>query len=69
MLEYRLLACDTYADRFRVQITSGQEQSESGLGNEIGSALETYRAVVNGRVTPCALDDVMYDQNRKGIFG
>ena len=66
MLEYRLLVCNTYADRFRVQVASGSERSETCVGNHIGSALELYRALVHGRVTPCVLDDVMYDLCRQG---
>ena len=65
LLEYRLLVCNTYADRFRVLVLSGSERAESGVGNEIGEALERYRSVVHGRVTPCALEDVMYDLCRR----
>ena len=65
LLEYRLLVRNTYADRFRILITSGSERAEGGLGNEIGTALDCYRLVVDGRVTPCALEDVMYDLNRR----
>lgn len=65
LLEYRLLVCNTYADRFRVLVMSGCERAESSAGNEIGEALELYRSVVHGRVTPCALEDVMYDLCRR----
>ena len=66
MLEYRLLACETYHDRFRIRVTSGQEQIETGVGSEIGSALDCYRAVVHGRVTPCCLQEVMCDLSKPG---
>lgn len=64
MLEYRLLASDTVADKYRIRIISGGERSESCVGSHIDSALKCYRAVVSGRVTPCGLQDVMYDLNR-----
>lgn len=66
MLQYRLLAKETYQDRFRIRVTSGQEQTEASVGSDISSALNSYRAVVNGRVTPCCLHDVMYDLSRLG---
>lgn len=65
MLEYRLIACNTYADRFRIRVILGEERAEYGMGNDIDLALKCYRAVVRGRVTPCGLSDVMYDLCRE----
>ena len=65
LLEYRLVACNTYADRFRIRVILGEERAECGTGNDIDLALRCYRAVVRGRVTPCGLSDVMYDLCRE----
>ena len=64
LLRYRLLAGDSESDRFWVLITKGRERSTAGLGNDINRALRFYNMVVGGRVTPCGLQDVMYDLNQ-----
>ncbi len=61
ILDYRLVAYRSRTERFRIRITSGEEQVESTIGNDIDAALRVYRAVLHGRVTPCGLEDVMYD--------
>lgn len=61
ILDYRLNAYPSRIERFRIRITSGDECAESTIGNDIDAALRIYRAILHGRVTPCGLDDVMYD--------
>lgn len=61
LLDYRLVAYHSQTERFRIRITSGAETVESTVGNDIEAALRAYRAILNGRVTPCGLEDVMYD--------
>lgn len=61
ILDYRLIAYRSRTERFRIRITSGEERVESTVGNDIEAALRAYRAVLHGRVTPCGLEDVMYD--------
>ncbi len=64
LLRYRLFACESNINRFCILITKGRERSTAGLGNDINRALRFYNMVVGGRVTPCGLQDVMYDLNR-----
>ena len=61
LLNYRLLVCGGEKSRFLVRITSGGEQMEAELGNQVTPALKLYHAIVRGRVTPCGLPDVMAD--------
>lgn len=61
LLDYRLVACQSPSERFRICVASGDERVESVIGNDLEAALRTYRTVLQGRVTPCALEDVMYD--------
>lgn len=61
LLEYRLMVCNTYADRFRIRVQKGEERAEYSLGNDVEEAIRRYRAVVRGRVTPCGLEDVMLE--------
>ena len=61
ILEYRLLVSDTSAGRFRIRISKSDERSEFVIGNDIDVAMRIYHAVVRGRVTPCALQDVLGD--------
>lgn len=61
ILDYRLVAYQSRTERFRIRITSGEERVESTIGNDIEAAVRVYRAVLRGRVTPCGLEDVMYD--------
>lgn len=64
ILEYRLLVCNTYADRFRIRVQKGEERAEHSLGNDVEEAIRQYRAVVRGRVTPCGLEDVMCELSK-----
>ena len=58
LLNYCLFACNDRVNRFRLCVTLGSERCEVVLGNSIDSALQFYREVLGGRVTPCALPDV-----------
>ena len=62
LLNYQLLVCNGRESRFLVRITSGEEQMEAELGDQVTSALKLYHALVRGRVTPCGLLDVMADR-------
>ena len=62
LLNYQLLVCNGGESRFCVRITSGGEQMEAELGNQVTPALKLYHAIVRGRVTPCGLPDVMADR-------
>ncbi len=62
LLNYRLLVCNGGGSRFLVRITSGEEQMEAELGNQVTPAIKLYHALVRGRVTPCGLLDVMADR-------
>ena len=61
LLNYQLLVYNGEGSRFRVRITSGGEQMEAELGNQVTPAIKLYHAIVRGRVTPCGLPDVMAD--------
>ena len=61
ILDYRLVAYQSQTERFRIRVTSGKETVESTVGSDIEAALRAYRAILGGRVTPCGLEDVMYD--------
>ena len=64
LLRYRLMAGESEINRFSILITKGRERSTAGLGNDVNRAVQFYNMVVAGRVTPCGLQDVMYDLNR-----
>lgn len=64
LLRYRLLLSEGAEERFSVRISKGEEATETGVGNEISAALDCYFALLRGRVTPCALPDIMCDWNR-----
>ena len=61
LLTYQLLVCNCAAERFKLRILSGNERSEAALGNVVEDALRLYRIIVQGRVTPCTLYDVLSD--------
>lgn len=61
ILDYRLVACPSQTERFRICVTSGNETVESALGCDIETALRIYRAILGGRVTLCGLEDVLCD--------
>jgi len=59
LLEYRLLLANDGGDRFRVRVALGSEAAEYGIGDQLASALERYRLLVRGTVTPCCLREVL----------
>ncbi len=61
-LDYRLSVRDANAGReFIIFVGKGSEHQEAGAGRELERALECYRRVVRGGVTPCTLCDVLED--------
>ena len=48
-------------NRFRVSVESGTEFAQTDLGNDICAATDCYRAVRDGSVTPCVLEEVVRD--------
>lgn len=61
ILHYRLAAYHSQTERFRIRVETGGEAAESSVGSDIETALRAYRMILGGRVTPCVLEDVMYD--------
>lgn len=59
LLEYRFWLASGSEERFRVSVTLGSESAEYGLGDRLAPALERYRLLVRGRVTPCCLQEVL----------
>ena len=47
--------------RFSIEVCLGEEEASSEVGNHLVRALEIYRRIVGGAVTPCSLDDVLSD--------
>lgn len=47
--------------RFRIRVAKAEECSEGDIGCDLFRAVECYRSVVKGTVTPCTLDDVLQD--------
>lgn len=46
---------------FEIRISMGDETAMACAGESIDYALECYRRIVRGIVTPCTLEDVMCD--------
>ena len=61
VLHYQLLVCPEGMDRFRIRVALGEESDECWIGDRIGDALERYRQLVRGCVTPCCLREVLED--------
>ena len=61
VLIYQLLACRGGEERFRIRVSLGEESDECWIGDRIGDALERYRQLVRGCVTPCCLREVLED--------
>ena len=59
ILQYCLLICKGEAERFRIRVSVGVEAAEYGIGDCLDTALEYYRILVRGRVTPCCLGEVL----------
>ena len=61
VLRYQLLVCPEGTDRFRIRVTLGEESDECWIADRIEHALERYRLLVRGCVTPCCLREVLDD--------
>ena len=46
---------------FAIRISKGDETAVAGAGSSLDYAMECYRRIVRGIVTPCTLEDVMSD--------
>ena len=60
-LRFRLTDDGKEDARFRVYAEHGNHCAEVALGNDICFAVDCYRAVRDGRVLPCTLEDVIAD--------
>ena len=59
LLQYHLLICKDEAERYRIRVSLGEETAEYCIGDRVEVALERYRKLVRGRVTPCCLGEVL----------
>ena len=48
-------------NRYRIRVIKDSESEEAELGTDLMSALQCYRKIVHGTVTPCALQAVMQE--------
>ena len=48
-------------NRYRIRIIKDSESEEAELGTDLLSAIQYYRRIVHGTVTPCALQDVLQE--------
>ena len=61
-LTYRLYAFAKRTHRcFRIRVEMEEEFAEGALGTDLKRAVERYQRILDGTVTPCALDDVLQD--------
>ncbi len=61
-LTYRfLLLQGEVMHRYSISISLGEETCEAEAGSDLMCALEHYRRIREGYVTPCGLDDVMQE--------
>lgn len=58
---YRLTDRGEGEARFSLSVSGGGEQREEALGDDVCFAVDCYRAVRDGAVTPCTLADVTGD--------
>ncbi len=62
LLEYTLSVREGVpANRFEIGVRMDREESVTDAGDELEFALESYRKLVSGIVTPCTVGDVMQD--------
>ncbi len=61
LLRYQLKDTDRIDERFLLVVSNGGEHAEISVGNDICFAALCYRSVRDGRVTPFALDEIVYD--------
>lgn len=57
------------AGNYRVEVQLGREWAVEDLGEDLTLAVDCYRAIRKGGVTPCALADVVEElvQKRKNL--
>ena len=67
-LEYRFLYRRSSAVRFSIRVDNGEETEEAGLCNDLCAAVERYRALIRGFVTPCTLRDIAEDMREPRKF-
>ena len=61
-LTYRfLLVPGEVMHRYVISVRLGEELCEAEAGHDLDRALEHYRRIREGCVTPCGLDDVMQE--------
>lgn len=61
-LTYQLLVhIGGKVNRYRIRVIKDTEAEEAELGTDLSGALQRYQRIVNGTVTPCALEDVMHE--------
>ena len=61
-LTYRfLLVPGEVMHRYVISVRLGEELCEAEAGSDLERALEHYRRIREGCVTPCGLDDVMQE--------
>lgn len=61
-LTYELrMITERVARRFLIRVEKADEFCVAELGGDLVRAVEHYRRVVDGTVTPCALEDVLQD--------
>lgn len=61
-LTYRLLLIPgDVMHHYSISISLGEETCEADAGSDLFRALEHYRRIREGCVTPCGLDDVMQE--------
>ena len=61
-LTYRLLLLPgEVMHDYSISISLGKETCEAEAGSDLLLAIEHYQRIREGRVTPCALDDVMQE--------
>ena len=53
------------AGNYRVEVQLGREWAEENLGEDLILAVDCYRAIRKGGVTPCALSDVVEELRKR----
>ena len=60
-LRYQLTDGGRDGSRFHIRAEHGNHFADVGVGSDLVFAVDCYRAVREGRVTPCTLEDVISD--------
>ena len=68
-LYYRLKAVgNDRTSHFLISVCNGEECVEVDAGSDLLRALTHFRRIVNGKVTPCTLCDVLHDLHYFELF-